>query len=509
MDQKRNRFTLLGTLAACMAASGATHAQEAPAYVFSPQVVEYQTAPDGNPPLRSHYGGVGLIKTRSARMAPDSSLSTMITWNNAQQRYALTFQAAPWLETTFSYSAFDVLTARDAFDRQFDLKVRLWEESLYIPEIAVGLQDFLGTGRFSGEYIVASKRVGPLDLSLGVGWGRFSARSIAPNPLGELSDRLNQRNTDFGAGGTVNFGQFFQGEDIGVFGGVVWDTPIDGLRAVVEYDSDRNVGVEKLDDDPLNFGLIYDLTPGIQLGVTYLARDQVNLSAAFSTVTAEAVQDPPPGSLPPNFYVRDEQSDATGGRDKLVAPVQPLLSTPVSRADLPSTLEEALGAEGLVLRRIQVGETALRVVIDNKRYRTFPKAVGRAIRVLSRYAPADMDTFQVAIDQRGIETAEFFFDRNELENGARESGYSIAPPFIDFTYITPGSRPVDAEEIVLFSYPDINYSIQPDIRYNTFGISWIFWATSMTFWWKPARNCRRSARISVATIRKPISACMS
>lgn len=118
--------------------------------------------------IHSQWGGVGLIKTRTARMAPDSALASTISWNDQQQRYGLTFQAAPWLETTFSYTGFEIQNSGDGFDRQFDVKIKLWDEGIYLPQVAVGLQDFLGTGIFGGEYVVASKRVGPLDLSFGV-----------------------------------------------------------------------------------------------------------------------------------------------------------------------------------------------------------------------------------------------------------------------------------------------------------------------------------------------------
>ena len=130
------------------------------------------------PPIHSQFGGVGLLKTRTARMAPDSTLATSISWNDQQQRYAVTFQAAPWLETTFGYSGFETAGGIDTFDRQFDIKVKLWDEGLYLPQVAFGFQDFLGTGLFAGEYVVASKRVGPLDLSFGVGWGRLGSRGM-------------------------------------------------------------------------------------------------------------------------------------------------------------------------------------------------------------------------------------------------------------------------------------------------------------------------------------------
>ncbi len=422
-----------------------------------------------NSPIFSHYGGVGLIKTRSARMAEDSTLNAGVSWNREQQRYSLTFQAAPWLETTFSYSGFEGVSTGDTFDRQFDIKVRLWEESLYLPEVAIGLQDFLGTGVFGGEYIVANKRFGPLDLSLGVGWGLLAARSAGRNPVAELSDRFETRDGFSGQGGEVNFGNYFSGRDVGVFGGVIYTTPIKGLSVIAEYDSDRNDAVVGIDDNsPFNFGLVYEPAPGIQLGASYLAGDEFALSANFATQTGEWAQDTPPGDPPPAFYVRQAFDDSNGGRDGLIAPVQPLLSTPVDRGILPETLRDTLAQEGITLMRTQIGSDIIRVVIDNNRYRSYAKAAGRTARVLSRFAPDEIETFLIAFDQSGLETAELVLKRSQLEMSASEIGYSIAPPSLAFAYITPGSEPVDGQVEDFNKYPDFNWSIGPELRFNTF-----------------------------------------
>ncbi len=420
-------------------------------------------------PIFSHYGGVGLIKTRSARMSPDSTLNAGIAWNREQQRYSLTFQAAPWLETTFSYSGFEGIRTGDTFDRQFDIKVRLWEESLYLPEVAVGLQDFLGTGVFAGEYIVASKRLGPLDLSLGVGWGVLASRRVARNPLGELSDRFKTRDGFSGQGGEVNIGDYFSGRDIGLFGGVVYTTPIKGLSVIAEYDSDSNSQVVGLDDNsPFNFGLVYEPLEGVQLGASYLSGDEFALSAHFATQTGEWARDNPPGDPAPAFYVREEFDDSAGGQDGLIAPIQPLLSTPVGRDVLSETLRENLSREGITLMRSQVGTDAIRIVVANNRYRSYAKAAGRAARVLSRFAPNEIEQFQIAFDQSGLETAELLLNRSQLERSAAEIGYSISPPSLAFAYITAGSAPVDGPIEDFNKYPDFNWSIGPDVRLNTF-----------------------------------------
>ena len=421
-------------------------------------------------PIHSQYGGVGLLKTRTARMAPDSTLATTISWNEEQQRYGLTFQAAPWLETTFSYSGFEAEGRGDTFDRQFDIKVKLWDEGLYVPQVAIGLQDFLGTGLFSSEYIVASKQVGPLDLSFGVGWGRLASRGDLSNPLSTLSPRFDRRDTDFGVGGEVNFGQFFQGEDIGFFGGVSYQTPIEGLQLIAEYDSDNNSVVRDRNDNPFNFGLVYNVSPGIQLTASYLGLEDVNLQATFSTPVGEALRDEQVGTPPPLFYVREDIPTENGGQDGLVAPVAPPVFTPIAPSDpaFGETLTAELKRLGIDLLSVQAGSEAIRVRIKNNRYRSEAKAVGRTARILSRYAPAEIETFQVVIVNRSLELAELKLGRSLLEASAREIGYSVAPPSLGFANIVPGSEPVDGVLQDFDSYPKFDWSIGPDVRYSAF-----------------------------------------
>ena len=42
------------------------------------------------------------------------------------------------------------------------------------PELSIGFRDFIGTGKFSGEYIVSSKKIGDFDFTVGLGWGSLS-----------------------------------------------------------------------------------------------------------------------------------------------------------------------------------------------------------------------------------------------------------------------------------------------------------------------------------------------
>ena len=124
---------------------------------------ETYPAPIG--PSQSDFGGVGLLQTPTARMAREgkSALTIAITISTVT---TLRPCSCSRLETTLRYT--DVRTKQyssvDAFsgdqtykDKAFDVKLRLWEESYWMPQVSVGAKDIGGTGLFDAEYIVASK----------------------------------------------------------------------------------------------------------------------------------------------------------------------------------------------------------------------------------------------------------------------------------------------------------------------------------------------------------------
>ena len=64
------------------------------------------------------------------------------------------------------------------WDRSFDLHYLLRKEKNNFPAIALGVRDFIGTGMYSGEYVVATKSFGEkIKFSAGIGWGRFAGRN--------------------------------------------------------------------------------------------------------------------------------------------------------------------------------------------------------------------------------------------------------------------------------------------------------------------------------------------
>ena len=123
-----------------------------------------------SPPVSaSDYGTTGLVDIPSARMETDGVLTATSAIQSRTNSYAISYQPTPWLETTFRYTGFNRFFY---YDRNYEAKVRLWSETEYLPQVAVGIRDMVGTGVFGSEYIVAKKYWKNLDFKLGLCWGR-------------------------------------------------------------------------------------------------------------------------------------------------------------------------------------------------------------------------------------------------------------------------------------------------------------------------------------------------
>ena len=62
-----------------------------------------------------------------------------------------------------------------------------------MPAVAVGIDDIIGTGVYNGEYVVASKRFGAIDTSLGMGWGRRAGTRELRNPIALVVKSFDER----------------------------------------------------------------------------------------------------------------------------------------------------------------------------------------------------------------------------------------------------------------------------------------------------------------------------
>ena len=334
---------------------------------------------------QNDFGGVGLLQTPTARMAPAGELSLNANRTEPYSRYSLSLQPLDWLEGTFRYTSIsnrmygsEALSGNQSYkDKAVDLKARLWQESHWLPEVALGFRDVGGTGLFSSEYFVANKRYKDLDFSLGIAWGYIGNRGDMDNPLGYLDDRFDTRPTQITVG-DVNTSTYFRGSPA-LFGGIVYQTPWIPLSLKIEFDgNDYKHEPQKnnqVQDSPINIGAVYklndniDLTAGWERGNTALFG--ITLHTNFVSRKAPVKSyDPPAQPLPAQ------------------APVAHLEE--VDWAAVSQQLEKNAGYK---VERIAQRDSELMVYGEQSKYFYTAKGAGRASRILDNTANDQIQWF--------------------------------------------------------------------------------------------------------------------
>ena len=154
------------------------------------------------------YGTIGLIDMPTAASDSDGRLILSQSGFDGDRRTSLTAQILPRLSASFRYSAHgrngNEAGGYSNHDRSFDLRFRAVDEGQYMPAFAIGLNDFIGTGWYTGEYVVGTKNIGPVEVTAGLGFGRLATYGGFDSPLGQIDQSFKTRTArDVGVGGEL------------------------------------------------------------------------------------------------------------------------------------------------------------------------------------------------------------------------------------------------------------------------------------------------------------------
>ena len=135
-----------------------------------------------------------------------------------------------------------------------------------------------------------------MNISLGLGWGKFANEDSIEDPLSFISDKLNQRplrSDNYSRGGTLSVDTWFRG-NAEILGGIELFIPkAKGLKLKLEYDPfdyidfsannrpDVNYNLRRKDSD-INFGLSYPINEFITIDTSYIKGNTFNLSFNLS-----------------------------------------------------------------------------------------------------------------------------------------------------------------------------------------------------------------------------------
>ena len=393
------------------------------------------SAASADPLIGNKLNGRGLpggIDTPSAEMLPDATLGATLSYSDLGRRNTLVFQILPRLTASLSYGRFDSLEESRGYvwDRSFDLRYQFLDEDPdgWRPAVAIGLQDFMGTGFYSAEYIVATKTINPrLRVSAGLGWGRLAQSGGIGSPFGD------RPGPDEEEGGKPNADQWFKGE-VAPFINATWQAT-DKLALTAEYSGDdyacetgdadkceRRVWLSDHDElkNNINLGASYNFGQNYQVS-GYLLGGQT-LGVQFSV------------AMGPN------QAPFPSGIEKAPAPVRPRPSPaadpegwsgawsadPTAQPAIQKALQTALNKEGQTLESMALDANRAEVRIRNRRYMQHAEAIGRTARLMTRALPPSVETMVITFSEDGLPTTSVTLRRSDVERLENTEASQIA-----------------------------------------------------------------------------------
>ncbi|MSU90699.1 YjbH domain-containing protein [Rhodobacteraceae bacterium 2CG4] len=358
------------------------------------------------------YGNPGLLDLPTAETLPDGEVTATYGQIQHSQRSSIGFQLLPRVYGTIRLSEIqDVPGGPSVSARGFDLRFQLLEEDGLLPGVALGLRDFLGDGPYGAEYLVASKTVIPgLTLTGGIGWGRLGGEASLGKPFGDRGAVTDPT-------GQLQFDRYFQG-DAAVFGGVAWDTPIDGLRLMAEYSPDSYDAEEAGGFDrasPFNIGAAYSPNDHVQLSAAWMYGSAFGFQVSFSGNPNDplAPQDLGTGPAP----VRARAADAPMGTA--------WADNPDSQRQLLAALSEVLAADGIGIDEARITGTSIDLYLVNTRIQRRAKAIGRVTRVLALAMPPSVETFNITLLNDGLPVTTAQIRRSDVEAQVDRPGAAL------------------------------------------------------------------------------------
>ena len=223
----------------------------------------------------NNHGSLGGINIPSARFYNESSFGFTLYDGNPDQKFTMTSYPFDWLEASVFYTniqgkPYPGYESQDYKDKGFNFKVRILEESMYFPAIAIGVNDLAGTGFYSSEYLVGSYGIDNLDIHFGLGWGNLNGESDFKNPLTIISNKFGDRPSDLeDRGGQFQPSRYFSDKDVSVFFGASYILN-DKFLAKFERDTTLTPGLIGFEEPKgrLSFGIDYSVNDNFTVGLS-------------------------------------------------------------------------------------------------------------------------------------------------------------------------------------------------------------------------------------------------
>lgn len=289
------------------------------------------------------------------------------------------FQASDRFEIGISFPTYDEGNS-SASGNELSFGLRFLNESDYIPSLTVGVVGFGSDDRGSGEYVLASKTIGPVQASAGLGWGRYAQLNAA-----------NRGDDD----GTIRTDHLFEG-DSEAFANIVWDTGFKGVIAAAEYSTIAGPEAE----ETIAASLSYQIIDGFSVAGFINNQGNAGLRLRFDANPTKPLVQENIGRGP-HPYVENRPAQA---------------SQPQPTADqVFAVLMERLEKEEIQIDRFAMRGDTIDVTASSPTDPVFARITGRVARVLSTVAPASITTFRITQNTGAFDSNVVVLDRAGLD----------------------------------------------------------------------------------------------
>ncbi|MCQ4110963.1 YjbH domain-containing protein [Aeromonas veronii] len=408
-------------------------------------------------PSQGDFGGVGLLQMPTARMAKTGEFSANYVDNDQYRRWSISAQPFDWFEATLRYT--DVRTRKyspnEDFsgdqtykDKAMDFKFRLWKESNYLPQVSVGFRDLMGTGLFDSEFMTASKRYGPFDFTIGIGWGNMAESGNIKNPFCEYKDSWCQRNNSFtGSGGKFEFDSLFHGP-AALFGGIEYQTPWQPLRLKLEYDGNdysKEFAGHISQDSPWNIGAVYRVFENMDSHLSWQRGNTLMWGVTFRT----NFNDMKPAHIdqPRSIYQPDQV---------------PATLTDVKWKALTADLKENAGWQDT---EFYTTTNSVTVIGKQSKYRNKSEAIKRTSLLAASYLPSTVDELNVVERKANFQLQE---TRIDLPSVRRANVVQVLGEEQHEKSTVQAAGKIQGESIYASERKAFSYSFDPDLT-QSFG----------------------------------------
>tara|TARA_Y100000992_G_scaffold302689_1_gene278461 strand:+ start:9002 stop:10993 length:1992 start_codon:yes stop_codon:yes gene_type:complete len=235
----------------------------------------------------NEFGNIGYIVLPSAYTAEEASLSIGISKSDPISRLYINVSPFDWFDASIFYV--DIANrpypgsgfTQSYKDKGFNLKLA-YPRKFLGHNLAIGVNDFAGTGLFSSEYMVLSGNNQKLNYSIGIGWGALAGSSKFNNPFGYIDDNFKLRPSGFRkGGGQVDIDTLFSGQKVSLFGALSYQLN-NKSTFLIEYDPTITPGKSnyKEAESRINIGFLYRQND-IEFKTSFVRGNQLQLQGTY------------------------------------------------------------------------------------------------------------------------------------------------------------------------------------------------------------------------------------